>query len=775
MQKEYQEARTADSAPREASLEAMRQGIKATLLGREVSELPFSTPAARTRDQVAAGLQPRGIESAEFSVEDTLPKILQLVQLINELSDEEAEAFETLMAQNIDEREYVRMLLRGQGVKKPIKDPETGRLFHLPLSPESAIKIASIITLIISMFALNPGFAKSQSAVTETPTPISSEAPKFPTATPEPSNASAPYDDETTQQTSPDFEMVTVSKEVLTYRLTKNTIPLESPSATAKPSEGAPTLNAGSLVESATKFGEYVAIKVVVGDEAKYAWIALENLTAIEATPTPEFKTVVKARVLVDGLNVRSGAGTNFDVVGSMNAGDEAEIVGEINGWYELSDGRFISAAAQFTQKVETQDPVAATGNEVLEQFGEGGQISPEQLYEGALRVVPEAVNIVIDPIEGPAAVDAAGNVVAKYVEGRWKTMEQINAKRYTAAELLAAFPEDEMIQKAVQNVSKEQWVENSATGKAEAVPVAEDNYEFWMEGEVLHAQLTIGEKVIYARWMQLDHHACWIVDSKLKGETYVVSPALSYNEIHPNRMVLVNDGKRPVKYLLDLEGNSIEGINKSVRKQEYNLNPTQDLINQAIDLGYLPQGATPEDNPDLTGEVLIDDLNKAAFDLLKTSELVTVDEDGKIYTINGSREKLVIDSTKEIVVDMLRTPEVQGQVATGEWYLGKTKVLDIPSHPFQVTPDGQLVITITLKNSTGSGIAPAIMSAWAMLLRDVAKVQPDTTMSEFYDWPVYDALRNSLMRYITDGENTYLLRPELTTSASVDGTIFTE
>ncbi len=49
------------------------------------------------------------------------------------------------------------------------------------------------------------------------------------------------------------------------------------------------------------------------------------------------------ARVTASSLNVRSGAGTGYDKVGSLHCGAVVEILGQADGWYQIESG-YISA-----------------------------------------------------------------------------------------------------------------------------------------------------------------------------------------------------------------------------------------------------------------------------------------------------------------------------------------------------------------------------------------------------------------------------------------------
>lgn len=62
-------------------------------------------------------------------------------------------------------------------------------------------------------------------------------------------------------------------------------------------------------------------------------WAKFKNAVNILLNP------IKKGQVLATKLNIRKGAGTNFDVVGTYSKGDIIEILEENNGWYRTSKG----------------------------------------------------------------------------------------------------------------------------------------------------------------------------------------------------------------------------------------------------------------------------------------------------------------------------------------------------------------------------------------------------------------------------------------------------
>lgn len=81
----------------------------------------------------------------------------------------------------------------------------------------------------------------------------------------------------------------------------------------------------------------------------RYAAQQAADAAALTVTPIAE-KTVYATR----NVNVRSGPGTDHEVVASMKRGDAVQVNGSANGFYRTTDGRFV------TQTYTADDPPAA-------------------------------------------------------------------------------------------------------------------------------------------------------------------------------------------------------------------------------------------------------------------------------------------------------------------------------------------------------------------------------------------------------------------------------
>lgn len=91
----------------------------------------------------------------------------------------------------------------------------------------------------------------------------------------------------------------------------------------------------------------YVSADYLVVNEAQDAVTAVSAVAptavAAEAPAAEEAAETRYGKVTTASLNIRAGAGTDHDKVGSLKAGKVVEILGEADGWYQISSG-YISA-----------------------------------------------------------------------------------------------------------------------------------------------------------------------------------------------------------------------------------------------------------------------------------------------------------------------------------------------------------------------------------------------------------------------------------------------
>ena len=81
---------------------------------------------------------------------------------------------------------------------------------------------------------------------------------------------------------------------------------------------------------------------VAAVDPAAAAEDAAQAAAAAEA-PAPAAAEPRYGKVTTGSLNIRSGAGTDYEKVGSLKAGKVVTILGEVNGWYQIESG-YVSA-----------------------------------------------------------------------------------------------------------------------------------------------------------------------------------------------------------------------------------------------------------------------------------------------------------------------------------------------------------------------------------------------------------------------------------------------
>ncbi len=81
---------------------------------------------------------------------------------------------------------------------------------------------------------------------------------------------------------------------------------------------------------------------------------------------------ILYIRSKTDGLNVRTGAGTSYKSLGTLDKGDMAAYFGEKNGWYEtryLGKTAYVSASEAFTEKVAMKKGEEKTERVIEEGF----------------------------------------------------------------------------------------------------------------------------------------------------------------------------------------------------------------------------------------------------------------------------------------------------------------------------------------------------------------------------------------------------------------------
>ncbi len=664
-------------------------------------------------------------------------------------------------------------------------------------------RFVTALVLAITLMATNLHEASAQSKLpTPTATIQSGENPLITaTPTPEPTQPNdqlngedAALVSESNQEEAGQEESaitkstLEVSPTLITYKVLTDTVPLEAPRATAKPVDGV-EFKAGEELQSGSKMIvdgiTYVAIKIVLPPAAGaaanaepvviFGWIPESKLEATDAQLVETTKTVNNAVVLVDSLNVRSGPGTDHAVVGTLNKGDQAEILEEVNGWYKVVVNgveSYISAAPQFTSKV-TAEIVDLQVNPVLSQYAtvesensavfnpesKGGQISPEELMNLArIKFGDKLVSVAVDSERGPIAFGDGNQEIGKFEGGRWRTEEEINAKRYTAAELLAEFGENEMVKEALERLPEELLVANYETNMSEKLELTSDNFTFWFIGVKLHALVNKEGHEVDLSWVDFYYRSNWQI-FQFNGRNFDLYLDASFNGVHPTRESMVKGDKI---LLLKILPNSLQGLEKSETKLKHNVNPSSEALESYKEHGYISQSEIPIADRNISGEKLVDEMVQAFKEMIKGSDLT---HDGTKYQLKNGE---VIDISKPIQFRLLRYPDFDGSKS---WYIPKV-VFDVPEDPWIIV-DGQIFFDITKHHPRAAGLGGALTLPLALFLQKEVGIVPDR-LNELYDnFPIFDNLNDAVLNLLEiDGKAIVFHALLFVTSMNEDGSL---
>ncbi len=86
----------------------------------------------------------------------------------------------------------------------------------------------------------------------------------------------------------------------------------------------------------------FVSSDYLVVDGGQDAVTAVSSVSPTSAAAQPAAAEAAEpryGRVIASSLNIRAGAGTDYEKVGSLRMGKVVEIVGESNGWYQIDSG----------------------------------------------------------------------------------------------------------------------------------------------------------------------------------------------------------------------------------------------------------------------------------------------------------------------------------------------------------------------------------------------------------------------------------------------------
>ncbi len=85
------------------------------------------------------------------------------------------------------------------------------------------------------------------------------------------------------------------------------------------------------------------------------------------ATSTPDAGERTEGYVIASALNVRSGPGTNYNILGKLYSGELVEILGSTGGWYKISyNGGTGYVSAEYVQEGAPPDDIPPSTNDML-------------------------------------------------------------------------------------------------------------------------------------------------------------------------------------------------------------------------------------------------------------------------------------------------------------------------------------------------------------------------------------------------------------------------
>lgn len=141
------------------------------------------------------------------------------------------------------------------------------------------------------------------------------------------------------------------------------------------------TLTNNQVVDVVSESGEWVKIKFTQNGAAKEGFVNRQYLEKVVSNTQPTTPSTppasdnssvntYKGRIknITSYLNVRSGAGTNYGILGSLKNGQEVDVINEASGWYKIkftqngvSKEGFINS--QYLEKVTTGTPGTIISN----------------------------------------------------------------------------------------------------------------------------------------------------------------------------------------------------------------------------------------------------------------------------------------------------------------------------------------------------------------------------------------------------------------------------
>ena len=172
-------------------------------------------------------------------------------------------------------------------------------------------------------------------------------------------------------------------------------------------------------------------------------------------TSEPDTGEHTEGYVIASALNVRSGPGTNYNILGKLYSGELVEILGSANGWYKISyNGGAGYVSAEYVQKGAPPEDVPPSTNDMLTKdldidttlkVGSTGSkvkdlqtaLNIQGFYSGAIDgVYDSAVQSAVKAFQKAAGLDADG-IAGNYTLATVYTLldpipkSQLNLKAY--------------------------------------------------------------------------------------------------------------------------------------------------------------------------------------------------------------------------------------------------------------------------------------------------------------------------------------------------------
>ena len=126
-------------------------------------------------------------------------------------------------------------------------------------------------------------------------------------------------------------------------------------------------LNRNQVVGIYEELNGWYKIDYIDGVKKKYGYVSKDYISIINENPNDEEKPVEPEKPSVSvnkqgvvkvnsALNMRSGPGSNYGVIGTLRNNDKVEIIKEVDGWYEIKfNGKVGYVSSQYIKVVDNE------------------------------------------------------------------------------------------------------------------------------------------------------------------------------------------------------------------------------------------------------------------------------------------------------------------------------------------------------------------------------------------------------------------------------------